>query len=299
MKNKIKSMKFFKTYGIILACLFFLFPKGSIFAYEQKQYAIDTFFEKRLFLGFSFPQEKNHIKKIKPYEHEVFRTQRLFWENILILSFLTPETLSPAFVPAHYFLTAPSWKVEKRELIGSFVSSGGFLLPNQRISVMIPLSQKGNYEIWLFDRYGFNFFHTQYTFWNILNQNKSTKLWNRSADPFDRINHIRESIWEQKLKKDNYLRKIANKKIDDMIAKKYFWHEDRQGNNFVKNISNRNKRILGENLARWTQRSHLQSTLEDSWAHRYTMQFPKWTKVGIATRKWPDDLWYMVQIFWK
>lgn len=290
-------MKFFKK--LICVCVVFLcaLPRGH--AYEQKSYNLENFLSNRLSLAHFVPTantQNNTIQKIGWEIEDIPYTQQLFWENILLLSFFTPEKLTEWLFPDRYFVTHPSGKVESISFSQNTIFSSGHILQNTKIQLKIPLSQQGEYGISIFDMYGFSVLDARYQFW------KKLSSWNKTQKKrgvIEQINFLRSTLWESKLQEDALLQKIANKKIDDMFAKKYFWHEDVNGNSAIKNISNKQKVMLWENLARWPEKDLLQQKLEDSGAHRYNMQFSEWNKVGIAIRKWPDNLWYMVQIFSK
>lgn len=129
----------------------------------------------------------------------------------------------------------------------SFVGTGGYLIPGKNITLSVPTAEEGTYLIEAVRSDGIAYFNLPITrgkVWNILKPypDESISVIRKSSEMVEkyqlsRINLLRAGLGRNMLIQDALLDRIAQAKVDDMIARNYTGHQDPDGNyiwNFAK-----------------------------------------------------------------
>ena len=232
------------------------------------------------------------------------------YKNHTTVKFQVPK--SPR-ISADYFLTLPNGNVLKFQFPKWVIwSDNSFLIPGKDITFSIPTSDTWTYLIETVQETGVAYFNLPITrgiVWSIIKPYEKESMKNIRKDrdivakyALWRINTIRSWIGRSLLSLDDLLSRIAQAKVDDMIARKYLGHIDPDGNRiweFAKLKWFEYVWTIGENLAYGNASDIvLQDGLEESWGHRFNMIEPIFKKFGFWYGIDNGNL-YIVQVFWE
>lgn len=256
---------------------------------------VDSFFSGSVILD--RVHESKGMEKIK------FRST-VKWASF---SFLVPQ--SPR-IRDTYYITFPNGDAEEYHFPKNLVDEAGNLIPGKRINIPFEARTPGNYFVEVVAEDGLAYINTPFTrgnVWSIIQPLTEVQITTirRNKDTVKssiatRINTLRLTQDRGLLTIDDTLSRLAQAKVDDMIARKYQAHRDPDGNyidGFAKKQWITISTALGENIAYGDISDlALQDGLEESGSHRHNMLNPQWKKVGIGYGIFGKNT-YIVHIF--
>lgn len=167
-------------------------------------------------------------------------------KNAIRLS-LSPRSSSFSFVVPRstkiqpkYYITHPDGRVEEHFFDTSFIDKDGFLFPKKRIKVPLSLSQTGVSLLEILKDDGTAYVNIPVSpenGWSVLPKIEDAKIRNIVSDVstvrselIKNVNTLRAGLSLNLLREESELSRLAQAKVDDMIARDYQRHKDPDGN---------------------------------------------------------------------
>lgn len=158
-------------------------------------------------------------------------------KNIANIRFNVPKDIK---IRSKYYIIFPDGNVKEYPFESKYIASDTFLLSGSSITIPLPLTQDGTYILEIVQQDGIAYANIPLrrgNVWSILEpyteyeaqtirKNKNTVLYGTLSA----INLLRESLVRKEVALDTDLTKLAQAKVDDMMARNYEAHRDPDGN---------------------------------------------------------------------
>jgi hypothetical protein len=220
-------------------------------------------------------------------------------KNIANIRFTVPKDTK---LRSKYYFTLPDGSVKEQLFPSEYVGSDSTLISGSLIQIQVSLPFKWTYVFEVVRQDGIAFINTpilpSFSDSEIRTIRKNKDIVILSTQ--ERINTLRESLKIPKVSLDPILTKLAQAKVDDMIARSYQAHADPDGlyiDWLAQKLWLYTNTALAENIGYGNISDlALQKGLEESGSHRYTILSHEFSKVGIGYGIKGDKV-YLVHVF--